>query len=460
MKNNSVKRKIENETRNNFDYNNKYRKSNYGEIMDNKTIQEEKMINLRFMRGISVSESHDVMENIIENIKVDIGTAAYEEILKGEASKFSLTPVTTEDEVQLPAPIGLGPRPDAANYTSQNQYVAASKVYEANESSTRIKWLKDKSAYERDVVKVKGVVLRDHVSPELLKATKKNQSKEYTATESTKTLVNFFALLRKAIGLEVDDNTTDLVTTIKKEISNLKISQFGDATEYISKQQDLVRNWIEAEIALRVERLPDSLSDGQRKDRKDITEEDVEYEVEGDSTVGDKIYREVLNCGVPTEKRDQYTKRDGDLELKAGTSQYSRRKDESGKTVGGLSVVFTAVKKTLANLKMKYPVQKLYFHSNRFIKDLNVSATLTKDDKASKDPRKEVKEKDQCFFCRDKLKSPQSAKTHTYYDCHWSPKCRKFMGEDAKKARLLKAEKLSKTPKPPHLDGGRHPSTE
>jgi hypothetical protein len=34
------------------------------------------------------------------------------------------------------------------------------------------------------------------------------------------------------------------------------------------------------------------------------------------------------------------------------------------------------------------------------------------------------------------------------------------MGEDAKKARLLKVEKLSKTPKPPNLDGGRHPSIE
>jgi hypothetical protein len=116
-----------------------------------------------------------------------------------------------------------------------------------------------------------------------------------------------------------------------------------------------------------------------------------------------------------------------------------------------------AVKKTLASLKMKYPVQKLYFHSSRFIKDLNVSATLIKDDKASKDPRKEVKENDHCFFCRDKLKSPQIAKTHTYYDCHWNPKCKKFMGEDAKKARLLK---VSKTPKPPHPDGGRPPSIE
>jgi hypothetical protein len=251
-----------------------------------------------------------------------------------------------------------------------------------------------------------------------------------------------------------------LVTTIKKEISNLKISQFGDAIEYINKQQDLVRNWIEAEVALRIERLPDSLSNDQRKARKDIIEEDVEYEVEGDNIVGDKIYREVLSYGMPTEKRDQYIKRDGDLELKAGINQYSRRKDESGQIVGGLSVVFIAVKKTLANLKMKYPMQKLYFHSTRFIKDLNVSATLIKDDKASKDPSKEVKEKDQCFFCRDKLKSPKSAKTHTYYDCHWNPKCKKFMGEDAKKARLLKAEKLSKTPKPPHLDGGRHPSIE
>ena len=92
---------------------------------------------------------------------------------------------------------------------------------------------------------------------------------------------------------------------------------------------------------------------------------------------------------MPTDKKDQYMKRDGDLELKNGINQYSRRKDVSGKTVGGLSVMFMAIKKTLSSLKVKYPMQKLHFQSSRFVKDLSVSATLIKDDKASKNQSKE-----------------------------------------------------------------------
>jgi hypothetical protein len=112
---------------------------------------------------------------------------------------------------------------------------------------------------------VKAVVLKDHISPELLKAIKRNQKKEFIAIESAKTLISFFTLLRKAISIEVDDNSIDLVTTIKMEISSAKIADYGDAIDYMNKQMELIENWKLAEAELRIERLSDSLSSNAKK---------------------------------------------------------------------------------------------------------------------------------------------------------------------------------------------------
>ena len=449
-----MKRKLENETRDNFNYVNRYKKVNHGEIYNNETIQDEKSINLRWLRGQSTADSQDVMDSILENIKVYIGTDAYTEVLSGEPSKYALSTVITDAEVQLAAPDGIGPRPERNNYVEEDRYSAAVKTYDLSEQSLRIKWLKDKSYYERDIVKVKAVVLKDHTSPELLKATKRSQKKEFTAIESAKTLTSFFTLLRKAISIEVDDNSIDLVTTIKMEISSAKIADYGDATDYMSKQVELVENWKIAEVELRVERISDRLTANEKKLRTEEIEKDVDYETDGDSTVGDKIYKEVLNYGMPTNKKDQYLDRDGLLEIKKG-NQYSRRKNERGKSVGGMNTMFEAFKKTLSSLKSQYTTQKLYFSNTKFVKSLSTSATSVDDGKPAGDHSKYKEKTKECNFCKETLKKPVVALKHTWYDCHWNSKCSNYKGDAAKKAKIEAVGK-PKPPKPP--GSGRPPS--
>ena len=451
-----MKRKLESETRDNFSYVNRYKKVSHGEIYSSETVQDEKSINLRWLRGQSTADSQDVMDSTPESTKVYIGTDAYTEVLSGEPSKYALSTVTTDAEVQLAAPDGIGPRPERSSYVEEDRYSAAVKTCDLSEQSLRVKWLKDKSYYERDTVKVKAVVLKDHTSPELLKATKRSQKKELTAIESAKTLTSFFTLLRKAVSTEVDDSSIDLVTTIKMEISSAKIADYGDATDCMSKQVELVENWKTAEVELRVERISDSLTESAKKLRTEEVEKDVDYEIDGDSTVGDKIYKEVLSYGMPTSRKDQYLDRDGLLETKKG-NQYSRRKNErEKKTVGGMSTMFEAFKKTLSSLKSQYPTQKLYFSNTKFVKSLSTSATSVDDGKPAGDHSKYKEKTKECSFCKETLKKPVVALKHTWYDCHWNSKCSRYRGDAAKKA---KTEAVGK-PKPPEPPGsGRPPSS-
>jgi len=170
--------------------------------------------------------------------------------------------------------------------------------------------------------------------------------------------------------------------------------------------------------------------------------------------VGDRIYREVLSYGMPTGKKDQYLDRDGQLELKKG-NQYSRRKNEKGKTVGGMSTMFDAFRKTLSNLKSQYPIQKLYFGNTKFVKALNTNATSVDDGKPAGDPNKDKEKIKECKFCKETLKKPVVALKHTWYDCHWNSKCNKYKGDAAKKAKIEAVGK-PKPPKPP--GNGRPPS--
>ena len=92
--------KIKRDTHNNMGYNKNPRKLLVGELYDNAAMDTEKAIKLKYLRGMNTDDELKVDEEILQQIKVLHGGDVYEELLNMEKSKFSLTSIMPEEEIE------------------------------------------------------------------------------------------------------------------------------------------------------------------------------------------------------------------------------------------------------------------------------------------------------------------------------------------------------------------------
>ena len=146
----------------------------------------------------------------------------------GVVSKFALSAVITDQEIQLAPPLGIGPVPIQTAFNTVVEYEESIKQYNIKSNALQQAWAKERISYIKDVTNQKGTILRNHISEELLKPIKRKKT-EFSAIEDSVSLVTFMQLLMAAIKLELGWNNISEERKLYKEITESTVKETGCA---------------------------------------------------------------------------------------------------------------------------------------------------------------------------------------------------------------------------------------
>ena len=442
----TVGAKIKRDTHNGLVYNKHHRKVLVGEVYDNTAMDLENSTKLKYLRGMNTDDELKVDEQILAQIKILYAGDVYTELLTMEKSPYALTMVMPEQAIEAE----IGPLPDADDYEFEDQMAKDVSSWVTRKQGVEKQWISDRAAYKKDMTKAIGYITLNHISTELYASIKKDQPLSYREIETAKNLVDFVKHFKAAIHVELKTHQVERSDTISSEIVKATIMDYGCAKKYLDSIKDLIVNLIESKVQKRMSYLSANLTANQRRERIEEIKMEVTDEVNSNNTMNQAIYLQTLSNGMPEYKRKEYTRRDSEKELKKNINQYSRRTVD-GVTTGGLPTLFSALTETINNLKEQFPNKKILYQDNRYVKNLNINVT---------DVKEENKPKEGCNFCKDKLKTNKSWKTHKWHDCHYNIRNKKYTQQQINERIANVGKPMVKPPKPPKKDGRQRESPE
>ena len=406
----------------------KNRRINVGERITDAMVQEDKEISKTIKRGIKEIELTEVLEQILNDASTTLNPEAYKELRDGVVSKFALSAVITDQEIQLAPPLGIGPIPIQETFTTVVEYEESIKQYNLKSTALTQAWAKERISYIKDVTNQKGIILRNHISEDVLKPIKRKKT-EFSAIEDSASLVKFMKLLMAAIKKELGWNTVSEERQLYKEITESTVKQTGCAITYLNNARELIDQYKTLMVNKKNNTMRTAgLTEEDIRLRKQENIDDIQQDVNQDNTIINAIYNQIKFYGLDHQRKAIYEEDDVRAEVPKEDNRFTFRVTKQNVELGGLDLMLEAVETSLSMIKDENPQQMINFRNWRFKKDLNINVTGV--NRIVENP---------CIFCEKQLKIPHIANLHDWYHCKYNPTCKlpvKYVGDEEKQKRL------------------------
>ena len=399
----------------------------------------------------STGKEKDIQEatkEIKDYIKANNKSNLGDEVAKNIPFVYSNTNVIPLADLELPPPIGAGPKPEYANPrnpTDDEKFAKSrwEKLVEGLDKSARIKYDNYRSEMRLTIANIMLYFCSVTVKQSLEK-----KQEFLDAQGENSNMLNFLVVLEECVrkisrpGLSAEKLRDKTREDIKHLILTLKVADYGNSLLYIQMLQQLLTKYKTILLEEKVNELPAGLDNLARAERIKEKKDEIQKEVDRDEPFIQRIYWEYYHHGMLEKYQKAHNDKSTLMHCVKRETPY-RREVIAGAVTGGIDNMLIAFTE-IANASTAELGQAVHLVKPKpFKRTLNRGAGGGNDKRGKIDinnqidtPKMEI-----CNYCLQELGFKRGAFNHEWKDCLYNEQCPKFVGVEKKAERRALADK-------------------